>query len=441
MKLIYQVGRLDGNIEQSYSFAVHDKVYNQPLSSLALKEHFGPGQSKVVLVYPVSLPFNKNVPSGYRLEGEEARTEYLSDPHPFFESHPHTRQADGFVVVHSIGTYWGQRFEGSYDAIVLRLFVDMVQRFLLERIKEIYIDISSGQNIFVAALLEAIRYFMVFCGLQSWHLQNGITRAYVCFSEPVFQPDEVYQIYSDREVRHKAFFEAPLLIKEEGCRNQFVKALVGDQSRELKKKTQELYRQFLVCYSAMANGTPMVFYSFPDLVTSQQEVKNLIEDLASRLQTELAKDWAYAPKVIQQANAMKNWRDLIFCFALYLGIIELLEHRNVRVPSESGVDLERMENDFSFIYDRLSVPGNVPFLKSEVSNTKKKALCKARGGADWRLLGEGSRPNFDPRNFTAHIGLQETFTEFRVDGNNVFVRYAQIENLRTEVENLLLKAL
>ncbi len=444
MTVIYQIGRLDQNIGRDYKFSIGEQVYAQPLSSFALKEHFGWNHAKVILVYPVSLPFNRNIPPEYGLDND-LKERYLQDPYPFFQRHPHAEKADGFVVVHSLGTYDGQRFDGNYDAIVLSVFMDMVRRFLEAPFERIYMDISSWHNIYVTALIEAVRYFAVFWGLQSWHCQR-VLRAFLCFTEPISDPERVYQIYHDKEIRHRAFFEAPILVKDESERNGFVKKLIGEEDRELKRTTQQLLRRFLVCYSAIINNTPMVFYSFPDIVDKEDEVTNLILKLVRKVQNLLARSWTSVPDVVSHPSALKNWRDLIFCFALYRGTIRLLLRHGVirEAQDDGGVELERMQQDFLQIYDTLGVPGNGAFLRSEISNLRRKVEEEAASQHNtdsWITLGRPSDPDLEYRNFVAHVGLQRTITEFRAVNGKFYARYKNNNDLKARIEHTLLEAL
>jgi CRISPR-associated protein Csx1 len=57
-RILYQMGRFEGSIDELVNFEIDGKPYSQELSSFALKEHFGE-HTKVILVYPVSILLNK----------------------------------------------------------------------------------------------------------------------------------------------------------------------------------------------------------------------------------------------------------------------------------------------------------------------------------------------------------------------------------------------
>ena len=184
MKLIYQIGRLERGAFNPIKFEVHGKVYEALLSSFALKQSFleNGEDAKVILIYPISLFLNKNAPQIENISEDFKQTiegvlnnknelsNYLLNPCLYFEKHPHYKQANGFIVIHSIGQYEGVKFSATLEELILEIFIDMVKRYQDEPFSELYLDISSGQNIYISALLEAGRLFLTFYKLQNFNL-------------------------------------------------------------------------------------------------------------------------------------------------------------------------------------------------------------------------------------------------------------------------------
>jgi CRISPR-associated protein Csx1 len=124
MKVIYQIGRLDSGAFNPLKFDVNGKDYTAQLSSFALKQSFleNGERSKVILIYPVSLLLNKNATQIQNisvdfkqsiesiLNNQTELSNYLSNPYPYFYKHPHSKEADEFIVIHSIGQYEGINF-------------------------------------------------------------------------------------------------------------------------------------------------------------------------------------------------------------------------------------------------------------------------------------------------------------------------------------------
>ncbi|MEN3039361.1 MAG: hypothetical protein ABDI07_09475, partial [Candidatus Kryptonium sp.] len=145
MDLIYQVGRFDVAFEKSLTFALgpdeSPREYQAPLSSIALREYLITDQetkAKVILIYPISLFLNKRVVeslSDVNLKSKLTsllnrnsveHSAFFNDPHSLFTEHPHSKIADDFVVISSVGTYEGVVFQSSLNILILQIFTDLV---------------------------------------------------------------------------------------------------------------------------------------------------------------------------------------------------------------------------------------------------------------------------------------------------------------------------
>jgi CRISPR-associated protein Csx1 len=193
-KIIYQIGRLDNNIITDYKFQIDEKTYESKLSSFALKKHFDESgdPSKVILIYPYSIllserrpKFNNKLDEFFdklKAKDTEEINQYLKDPYAYLEYHPHSKEANDFIVIHSIGEYMGIKFSTSLGDVVLRILIDMMQRYLEEPFEEMYLDISSGLNVYASAMIEAGRVFLTLISLQKMSLQKPYLKVYISFS-------------------------------------------------------------------------------------------------------------------------------------------------------------------------------------------------------------------------------------------------------------------
>jgi CRISPR-associated protein Csx1 len=122
-RIIYQIGRFDSSIDEKVNFEIDDKPYSCELSSFALKEHFGE-HAKVILVYPVSILLNEYALRGIKdkehfrtfhekIEGivtkPEEKERYIKNPWEYLREHPHSKKADDFIVIPSIGEFLGEK--------------------------------------------------------------------------------------------------------------------------------------------------------------------------------------------------------------------------------------------------------------------------------------------------------------------------------------------
>lgn len=242
MIYLYQIGRLDKDVikSQKLNFLIDKNFFESELSSFALKNYFK-DNVKCILIYPVSLPFNKRLISDSNETNEfreilknaiENPVDYFKNPREFLKDHPHTKYADDFIVIHSIGEFEKQIFEGTFDDIVLEIFIDLVERFFKEGMKELYIDISSGLNIYVSALIEAVRHFSIFQNIGSWKEPLSVK---LVFSEPIIGSSKSnFKIFKDYELKFKVFFSSP--ITHADVKNFELSRKIAKQDRTLKNK-------------------------------------------------------------------------------------------------------------------------------------------------------------------------------------------------------------
>lgn len=444
MKIIYQIGRLD-TIMKPLKFKFERKIYEKELSSFAFKEHFKNG-SEVILVYPVSLPINENlIQEKSNLEASfkneisnilKNKENYLKDPYEFFKKHPHTPQADGFILIHSIGKYDCLKFECSYNDIVLEILFDMIERYNEKKFDEIYVDISSGLNIYISALIEAVRHFSVFEKLQNW--QERGTKIYQIFSEPIIGSSaNLFEIHKE-EVEYKVFFSSP--IKNEDLRDYNLSRKIADENKNLKQKIQKHLENFLICFSSIKNSTPLILYTFER--NQENEIKELIHEIIKLGKEKLKKDWQKGAG-LSKDNFLKS----LLALSFYLGIVKVLNKKQIEVDKEKkGIAIEEIKNKFGrkkgSIYEVFGMELNTIFIGNEIRNLeegkdKDGKTLKDKAENSWILLNKfisAEERQFNPRNFFAHAGFERTVIEIRKENNRLYVRYRESEKERIKKE-------
>lgn len=430
MKYIYQIGRLEKNMKP-LKFQINSTEVDTYLSSLALKSSHR--NVKVILIYPVSLPFNKaliaedsTVEQEFKKKIREIlegyKEDYFKNPREFFKLHPHTYLADDFLLVHSFGEFSGQNFEGNFDDIVLEIFIDIVQRSLTESFTELYIDISSGHNIYITAMLEAVRNFVVFHSLSNWINQELKVKLY--FSDPIIgSTKNNYAIHKDYELKYKIFFSSPIDEDADIKNYALSRKIVGTdkEMRKFKNKLQKLFEEFYLAYSALKNNTPLVIYSYS--FSKEEEIIEVIKTLINQLKEKLFHNWE------KSAGINKNdYLKVFFVLALYIGILRVLSAYEIKLKDE--VSLDEIEQKFTKIYENFNLLLNIEILSHEISNLKRMINNAANiSEGNWNpishvISGEG---NFHRRNFLAHAGFERTVTEFMKKQQEIYVRYKKEE--------------
>lgn len=281
---IHQLGRLDRNFEKAISFSWNSSQKRAPLSSLAFRAYLEEKGKKVAntLFYPISLPFQPKC-SQFQEEIWKNLSSYFQSPKKFLAKHPHSQQVEHFAILHSMGrySYEGREisFSSSLDDITLDIFLEMLRQtqFGKNWPSEWYIDISSGQNIYNIALLEAFRMLILFhCFV--FLTKEPLTKFFLLFSDPVIPSIEGFQLHI-RELSIKVFFSVPpfpRIQRAEDIQEEAKKIYPDEEEkqkmRDKRKRLVSLIQNFLKLFHSIQKGVPLlVWYLFPPSPKEEEE--------------------------------------------------------------------------------------------------------------------------------------------------------------------------
>jgi CRISPR-associated protein Csx1 len=459
-RIIYQIGRFESSIDMPVKFEIDDETYQVELSSFALKEHFGE-HVKVILVYPVSILLHKGAIEGIKdkeglksfyekikgLAGkpEESKMhikDYINNPWEYLKEHPHLEKADDFIVIPSIGEFSGEKFSSPLGNIVLRILIDMIERYKNEPFDEMYLDISSGHNIYTYALVEAGRLFLTLMKLEDFLKEKDI-KVFIAITEPIPgkpSPDKRYKIFKDFQLDVKGFFYFPEKPQENSenafskYTNKLIETIKGKEDRELKRKIMNMLYKAYLFYSALRNNLPLVVYylcTLEEYRYTENDVKNLLEEIVNLLKRRLDGNLTESPDL-----NFDDLRKLFMILGLAVGIIRVLEKHGICKEIKEGVYLRRnIEKLFaeykSSIYRYFGLKTNIPYLHQEIRNNflDKRRISLITN--EWKLLKYilEEKPNekdtqVHPRNVLAHCGFERNITEVRkTDDGEILVRY------------------
>jgi len=507
-KIIYQIGRFDSNIITDYKFQIDEKIdekieektYESKLSSFALKKHFDESgdPSKVILIYPSSVllnessikndkrpKFNNKLDEFFdklKANDIEEINQYLKNPYAYLEDHPHSKEANDFIVIHSIGEYMGIEFSTSLGDVVLRIMIDMMQRYLEEPFEEMYLDISSGHNVYTSAIIEAGRLFLTLISLQKMSLQKPYLKVYISFSEPIIPANttKTYKIYKDFQLDVKAFFQFPEnhntknieRLNLQTYKNVFsafvgsiFKDLPAEENSELKDKTNEIVYKAYLFYSALKNNIPLALcHLFLDknFRYDEEEIDDITKELIRLLKNKFNSDFIESPKL-----NLNDFKKMFITLSLAKGMIRVLKDRlknitqkNITQKDEISVSLKDLEDTFTgehSLYKSFGLDTNIDYLSRELNKNIKNEVRKSKeNGYEWENqkwetlydLAEhnnqrGNNKNrsknkrFNERNFKAHCGFENNITEVSLLNNeDIIVRYSP-ENFGRVVKTLL----
>jgi|YelNatPaOPRAMG01_1025707.scaffolds.fasta_scaffold05276_7 CRISPR-associated protein Csx1 len=439
--VIYQIGRLDTNVFKKIIFEINGVEVEKSLSSIALKEYFCKNgfKSKVILIYPISLPFNhvlisseqfkKNCPESFYSKIEWAFNnpdEYLKRPSELFNKHPHSCEVDDFVIIHSLGKYKTSKgdfeFDSCYSDIMLIIFIDMIKRYLTDEdvIKRIIVDISSGHNIYVSALIESLRYLGTWLKLYKWNWEEPSIE--IAFSDPIFiDGGYKHSIHLERQYI-KTFFSSPVKNKDDIQNFKLSKSVCPFKNeRYLKNKLQNVLEEFAILFSAVKNNTPIMIYKYGYRMI--RDLKNTLNDFITFVERKLQNSYDSSPKL----NKVDYMKIFLVC-GFYMGLSMVLGNTNVLKMDEEGVHIDDIRKKFKVIYELFNLNLNEVILGNEID---KIIQANDKISNNWKPLIEilhissKKASNPDKRNFFAHAGFEGCITECKSDGEKIFVRYRE----------------
>lgn len=457
-KVIYQIGRLDRSVNNKVKFLVDGEEIETYLSSLAYKEYLEKnGESvKAKILFPVSLLINtdlvraENIPDSLKelamniSQGKDISNllNNYSELRKIYSFHPHVNNdIVEFEIMHSIGQYEGIVFDINFQSIVLEIFLDMMKTYLSSKFEELYIDISSGQNIYVAALLEACRYFVTFCKLSTFEPED--LKAFVIYSDPIVgnTVGKTYTIHSPYKMEVKAFFSWP---KESNERfnSDFVSRLIKslnidtDSKRELRDIFSGVLERGYLLFSAINNIVPLAAYSYE--YDSQEKINETLHRFTDLLLNVLKK--SYGPQC-NEINFDAAWKFYVM-LGIYKKLAVLMDKYQIKKTDEVNIlDLERKFND---IYENLKLAQHKEILLGEIKKNFKNKWDKFSENFNCLNFENDKKNvnNFDDRNFFAHCGFEMNITLVRKKDNQVYVKYKpdalnQIKDTLLKKENTL----
>ncbi len=433
------------NAFDKIKFCIEQNCFETSLSSFAISDFLKTKgyNPEVILLYPVSLIFNSTLIKKKEFQTKccsefyeslvkvlEKPDDYLKNPVMFFKKHPHSKEVEECKVIHSLGEYDIYNipdipdkhipFDCSYSDIVLMIMTDMIKRCLTkgEEIKRVIVDISSGHNIYVFALIEALKYLNVW--LKLYNCNKDAPTNEIAFSDPIISGGKQteYKIYFEKQ-SVKAFFTSP--IKNEDITNfKLAKAIFSDiDQREKKQKIQKKLEKFLLLFSAIKNNAPLAVYHLLD--HEVKDILQILEELINHIEKKLTEKYNTSPKLNKD-----DYTNAILALGFYIGIRKLLQE--VCISNEAdGINIKNIRENFQKIYNVFGLNLNDTVLGNEVDKIEKgiKPTTEWTNLIDLLYAGDKSISTPQKRNFFAHAGFEGCVTECKMKNDHIYVRYKE----------------
>jgi len=437
--IIYQIGRLEQNAFEKIKFVIKEKEFDAYLSSFAIRDYLQKDgfEPEVVLIYPVSLPFNRSLTNNDKIIsscGSECYEylkyafnnayDYLKNPDELFKSHPYSKETENFVVIHSLGQYETPScridFDCEYSDIVIHILIDMIKRFISNERKyeKIIADISSGHNIYVSAFIEALRYFAVWLQLYNYGQEKDAPEIEIAFGDPVIPGvGSKYAIHFEGQ-SIKAFFSSPVS-NDDISNNKLSRSIYPEKDkRHMKGQLQSILEGFVITFSSIKNNTSLVIYHTG--YHSEDDILNTLKELLENTEKRLKEKYINSPK-LKKNNYLKAF---LVC-GFYSGLSGLLKKEKVSFENNQHISIQTLLDSFRNIYRAFGLTLNETILGNEVDKLKKDI----KEDTDWTsligLLYSGDKRNTRPqkRNFFAHAGFEGTLTECKRYEGSIYLKY------------------
>ena len=402
-------------------FRIGNKSYVSCLSSEAFRRCLVEEGKKVklTLLVPESLLLKKN-------EGEFAKM--IKE-----------KGVDDFevVVIPSTGEFWVDEkkveLKTSVETIITCIFLHLLET----KPESIYVDISTGQNIYPLSLLEATRRYITYRKLKGL-LQGASINAFTIFPPPIVKNVYSYPV-EIQPIDVKAFFSLPnanidkIVIKAVNSWNKVEEIKKGYSN--LIKKVRDVTKELRMAYNAIRLNVPLAFYK---LLTMEAEVNEIEREIISFVK-ELIKPIETEISIERSVIDGVNVSNIFYSTALYSSIQEFKNSLN-------EPEIDEILQRFSELYKikNLGVGVNEYFLlrdvediKSSVKNSKIK-IEEGRGELLARIKhGDEFHKSTDKkRNFFAHSGFLQEYTLVKVDRGRIYVDW--LREKTEEIEKWLL---
>jgi CRISPR-associated protein Csx1 len=450
--IIQVLGRLSGY--RDLNIIVSNRMVRARLVSEAIRRSIE-GDWEILLYIPESLVT-------YVANDPHEAASYIENPRSLEEVFREKIRESGLLegdfsvkIVRSAGLYVGEgrdyriQFVNDLDSIITYLFLDLLE--LGEA--DIIADISTGQNFYVVALLEALRHLLVYRKLE--HILDGHRLSFKIstITPPATARDEgppEPQPVDFSEIDVKVFFEYPFRSTPRGAgkivslgdyvsknlnediRNGIIRELV-ERFSEPFEKLKDLLNTCRIAFNALKHNAPLCFYhreiiNLNDLSVDEalNLLKSILNHIESRKRVSIEKD----ERLVKVERIMVSRFNVVNTF-LAIALFKSLQEKLGGLSAIRSPTLSEIEESFKRIYNALGLQLNTVFLSKEISDLRRAAeyLCDGEellyAEVLSRLGNKPGRPQDPKRNFFAHAGLTYDETLVRRDDGEVRVRYQE----------------
>jgi len=326
------------------------------------------------------------------------------------------------------------QYNSSVQNIIYSIFI-----YLIQNVKEdenIYIDISSGQNIYNIALVEAVRRYLTYLQLKNIlnNSQTGFSETNIIFYPPITKEIKPIKI-EYYKISAKAFFSLP--IKSFDDKNiltnneplfKFITNKFGataellDEFIDIKRRINTILGNLETAFNSILKNIPLAFYN-SELISLDECIEILEKDFIKFLNEITKKELIPNNNIYIIDRPEINIiiiSNIFFAFSLYKSFQQFKNKL-----SKIGT-MEDIKTNFLDLYENqnLNLVTNKFFLERDLADIED--LCNSEEFKGEKLLKElkeqGGSSDIK-RNFFAHSGFISDWTYVRKENNQIYLRW------------------
>jgi len=298
----------------------------------------------------------------------------------------------------------------KFQDFVIKMFCELIK--IIKKLRtneekeEIYVCCSTGQNVYVIALLEAVRKYLTYKQLENILQNPHIIEAKIVSHPPIIQNSGAYpcEMY---DFEAKAFFSLPAVKKpdklcEKNRETDFWKAFGQDkQLRVFKENVGRCLHTLKIAYNSIRYNTSLSFYT-PQILDISMDLEKIEESLFNII------DGLQRNKINVDAAKISN---------IFFSIAMLKSIKKFKDNLCNNATIQNIKDNFTEIYGKewLSLGLNAHILGYELEEIRNKA--KAPQSSLQGLFNAGGSSD-RKRNFFAHCGFLKDYTKIEICPNN-----------------------
>ncbi|MFN3384503.1 MAG: hypothetical protein ACK401_06365, partial [Archaeoglobaceae archaeon] len=285
-------------------YIIDEKQYKAYFASKALRDNIYEKEGcyeKIILFIPESLleeKYQRNLES--------------------FEKEIKVRGLEDFELIEipSIGEYkiGEERISYKYalDDVTVFIFLEFIKR----KPDKILADVSTGQNVYVFALIESIRRYVTYRQLERILQEPPKLEVKIATYQPITKDVKRAKI-EIRPFYTRSFFQLPEAKPDKLHKSNGEKVgKIGERYKEAKSKFRKVQEKLTIAYNSIRYNIPLAFYqilNFEDDIESLEE--SMVDFVKEYLRSEVSVDLREVSNVffsIAMFKSFKEFRNSLF---------------------------------------------------------------------------------------------------------------------------------